>query len=164
MVRLSNKGYTEWGPLVKDLIIQGADLHFISSEGRTPFSDLLGELLLETSPPAVEDSEPIDLVSEADEMEPNNAQTLSLLLRTWLGFLQESGVDLEEYGRKEADLQLQGLVSWMWSLRYSSSYAWYPKTFTYGPSPSDWKIAMGLRLEDVAESPIKMPGGWIEDE
>lgn len=91
-----------------------------------------------------------------------------LLLNSWLECLQESDVDLEEYGRKEVDLQKQGLVSWVWPIPLEKGDflegEWSIKCLTYGPLPSDWNIDIRYRVAEVAESPKKMPGGWIEDD
>lgn len=101
------------------------------------------------------------MASEATE-----PQELASSLKIWLECLQESGIDLEEYGRKKLDLHQQGLVSWTWNVYpgKNSEVTWSLTSLTYGPSPSDWKIDMELQSKDVAESPRKMPGGWVEDD
>ena len=91
---------------------------------------------------------------------------LRWLLKNWLKSLQESGVDLEEYGRKETDLHQKGLVTWNLSYDYQSDRH-FLTSLTYGPSISDWKIMIEVRPRDSTESVAKipeMPGGWIEDD
>ena len=154
---------------MKELIAQGADLHFISSLSKTPFLDLLKGLFLEApmEPPV---SDPDDLgsmehsVCNTLEARCSQLEVLPWLLNIWLECLQESGVDLEAYGRKETALHQQGLVPWTWLPWRSGPGRWLLTSLTYGPSPSDWKADMEYQPEDAAESLAKMPGGWIEDE
>ena len=178
---------------MKELIAQGADLHFISSLSQTPFVDLL-EGLFEGTPMEPPVSDPDDLgfaelstsndlestessVSDLDDlgsMEHSLCNTLEArcsqleklpwLLNIWLECLRESGVDLEAYGQKETDLHRRGLVSWTWLLWGSKPGRWLLTSLTYGPSPSDWKADMEYQPEDAAESLAKMPGGWIEED
>lgn len=89
---------------------------------------------------------------------------LPQILYTWLECLQECGVDLHEYGRKERDLHLQGLVSWNWLIGWSPRRRCFLTNLTYGPSPSDWKFDLVFRREDAIESAVKVPGGWVEDD
>lgn len=102
-----------WELLLKDLIVQGANLHNISSEHSTPFLDFLQGLVfypMELSVSDFDDMKPMELSRhELGDQSPRPS-----LLKIWLDCLQESGLDLEEYGRKEVDLHLQGLVSWTW--------------------------------------------------
>ena len=91
-------------------------------------------------------------------------QKINLLLYTWLVYLQESGVDLEEYGRIEMEFHQRGLVSWTWQSNLPGVDAeWLLTILTYGPSPSDWKIDIQWR-EAPPGNPGKMPGGWVDDE
>ncbi len=105
-------------------------------------------------------------VSDFDDVESKETWELRCLLKTWLECLQESGVDLEEYGRKEADLDEQGLVSWSWH-QYPDTKV-FLTSLTYGPSLGDWKVRMEYRVEEMTgmpvKTPVKMPGGWIEDD
>ena len=80
-------------------------------------------------------------------------------LSAWLESLQECGVNLEEYGQAEIDLQDQGQVSWsFYSRKFRST--WVLTGLTCGPQPSDWKITWELRDK---ETPY-IPGGWIGDD
>lgn len=89
---------------------------------------------------------------------------LPQILYTWLECLQECGVDLHEYGRKERDLHLQGLVSWDLLFGWSPRGRHFLTSLTYGPSPSDWKFDLVVRREDAIESAVKVPGGWVDDD
>ena len=103
-------------------------------------------------------------LSEPNDWTANMTRKIHLLLNTWLLCLQESGVDLEEYGRIEVEYHQRGLVSWTWpsSLR-SVDAEWFLTILTYGASPSDWKIDLEWR-EAPPGDPAKMPGGWIDDD
>lgn len=197
---ISNEWITtiEWKLLVKELIGQGANLHFISSPSKTPLVDLLWGLFEETPmEPSVSDPDDLgfaelsmsnDLEStESSVSDPDDLGSMRLsvcnslgarcsqleklpwLLDIWLECLQESGVDLEAYGRKETDIHKQGIVAWTWApakakaVSESGSGVWCLTSLTYGPSPSDWQIDVEYQPEDAAESLAKMPGGWIED-
>lgn len=158
----------EWGRLLKDLIVQGANLHHISSEYSTPFVNLLQGLR-----ESKDYAEPNELAEsdfdDPESMEPSwidlkteQSWKLPLLLNFWLEFLQESGVDLEDYGQKEVDLRLRGLVSWTWEWPSDPEKpALFLKNIRYGPSPNDWKVDIEYRhrRRRAAESPVKMPGG-----
>lgn len=120
---------------------------------------------MESSVSALDDGKSMKYpVSSIDESACWRLRRLPQLLYTWLEFLQECGVDLEEYGRKETDLHQQGLVPWNWRNFFSLRERWFLTSFTYGPSPSDWKVEMELRYEDATESVAKVPGEWIEDD
>lgn len=103
-------------------------------------------------------------VSGSDHSTIWQNRKLSWILYTWLGSLQECGVDLHEYGRKETDLHKQGLVSWELRYDFLSSDRWLLTSLTYGSSPSDWKLDLEYRRKDATESLAKVPGGWVEDD
>ena len=97
---------------------------------------------------------------------------LASLLKIWLEDLQESGVDLEEYGRKETELHQQQLTVWNFDhFEYDADFSptgregtWVVKNLIYGPSTSDWKLEMDYWGKDAAENLKKMPGDWIEED
>lgn len=95
---------------------------------------------------------------------------LASLLNIWLEDLQESGVDLEEYGRKETELnELTNWCFFCYEFIGDGPYTrrkglWVVKNLTYGPSPSDWKLEVEWQIVDATEDPKKMPGGWIEED
>ena len=94
----------------------------------------------------------------------NMTQKIHFLLETWLMCLQESGVDLEEYGREEIQAHQRGLVSWTWrSFVQGLDAEWFLTILTYGPLPSDWKTDIEWR-ELGPESSGEMPGGWVDDD
>ena len=140
--------------LVKDLIDQGADLHYITPTSDTPFVGLLLELFELLSH--------LIVVNHDGWVTSSVSQKGSLLLKIWLECLQKSGVDLTEYGRKETKLHQEGLVVW-YGLDSRLDIRWLLRNLTYGPSPCDWKLDMELRYEATLESQGNMPGGWIED-
>ena len=96
--------------------------------------------------------------------------SLPLLLKNWLEDLQESGVDLEEYGRVESELYQQEHVDWDWSGDESNPdgtscrATWIITSLEYGPSSSDWKIEVDYQIDRAVEDIGKIPGGWVEDD
>ena len=167
---------------MQELIVKGANVHFISSDRRTPFLYLFEGLEFDMvwdysayydphSDDRREIMEPTKLMrsttndlSEPNEWTTNMNRKIHMLLNTWLAYLQESGVDLEEYGRIEVEYHQRGFVSWTWpsSLR-SVDAEWFLTVLTYGPSSSDWKIDIEWRAA-APGNPGKMPGGWIDDD
>ena len=137
---------------MKELVELGTNLHSLHSYNDcTPFKSLVGTCFHRSleSPEIARD------------------QIIPDLLCLWLECLQESGVDLEEYGRKEAELHEEGLVSW------TLAFSWKDVEITiqslvYGPLPSDWKLEVVFRERITPESPLqkpqRVPGGWVEDE
>lgn len=167
---------TEWQIFLKELISQGADLHAISSGFHTPFLELLTSRLylpsiefnsafMKFSVSTLDDRESMEHpVSGSDHSTLLQDRKLSWILYTWLESLQECGVDLHEYGRKETDLHKQGLVSWEVISDFLSSDRLLLTSFTYGPSPSDWTLDLEYPRKDTTESLAKVPGGWVEDD
>ena len=156
---------------MKELIVEGANVHFISSDARTPFLCLFVGLELKMFwdySRSMDYKEIMESITN-DLREPygwtaNMTQTIHLLLNTWLLCLQESGVDIEEYGRIEMEYHQLGLVDWTWPSKLPSVDAeWFLKILTYGLSPSDWKIDIEWR-EAPPGNPGKMPGGWVDDD
>lgn len=142
--------------LLKELIVKDLNLHQISNHFRTPFVQLLMGLSEFGS---------IQSNIQCDELVLN----LPPLIKDWLEDLQESSVDLEEYGRVESELYEQGVVDWDWDATEFDSNnnvvrgtRWLVRCLEYGPLPSDWKVEMELQRENAAEDIGKMPGGWIE--
>lgn len=163
---------------MKELIVEGANVYFISSDVRTPFLCLFEDLELEMIwDCSAYDLDRMEIVEPTELMEsttnylskPNSwtttmSQKIYLLLSTWLVCLQESGVDLEEYGRIETEFHQRGLVSWTWpSILQGVDAKWLLTILTYGPSPSDWKIDIQWR-EAPPGNLGKMLGGWVDDE
>ena len=163
---------------MKELIVEGANVHFISADARTPFLCLFEGLELEEvwdfSWSEFDDMEPVEPTklmrsTTSDLSEPNcwtATMTLKIhmLLNTWLLCLQESGVDLEDYGRFEMEYHQRRLVSWTWPSNLQGVDAeWFLTILTYGPSPRNWKIDIKWR-EAAPGNPGKMPGAWIDDD
>ncbi len=79
----------------------------------------------------------------------------------WLEVLEEAGVDLVEYGRREKELFQQN--KWRQPYNYFS--------FVYGPKPSDWRFWRIPLLNDgfqefweMTEHPERaMPGAWVDE-
>ena len=167
---------------MQELTVEGANVHSISSDRRTPFLYLFDGLALDIiwdyslyydhrTDDRREIIEPTKLgesttnhLSEPNAWTANMTQKIYLLLNTWLVCLQECGVDLEEYGRIETEYHRRGLVDWTCSSNLPSVDAeWLFTIVTYGSSPRDWKIDIEWR-EAPPGNPVKMPGGWVDDD
>jgi len=129
-----------WLSMLRDVIALNYCIHQIFSH-RTPLNDLVLESLF--------------------GLESNQDRQLPELLNIWLQGLQDCGVDLEEYGRKETELYEQGLVCWGFSP--SPPEIWGITSLTYGSSPSDWSIKLELLDDSDTGTPKDMPGGWVEN-
>ena len=136
--------FTAWRPFLRELIGNGAPLHYID----TFFYGTPLTALIRCS---------INVAYDPDDLEGASIYgRLYRSLSAWLESLQECGINLEEYGEKEIDLHDQGLVFW------SFDYPWWKFTFvltnlTYGPQPSDWKVTWIIQDR---ETPY-IPGEWI---
>ena len=132
---------------------QNVSHHNKDCTGKTPFLNLFWYLWIKCMSTAAED---VILACRRPE----------LLLNLWLTCLQEAGVDLEEYGRKEMELHEEGLISWVLkdSTTWKGDWILVLKTFTYGPSPSDWEVQLERRDAKADAEPRKTPGAWIEDD
>ncbi len=147
-VHTTNYRFIEWRLFIKEIIPKGLELHSISDQGRTPFLDLFaGHVKFYYS-------KGLDLPFHS-------------LLKTWLEDLEECGIDLDEYGRKESELKQQGLVSWSFYDSWSDS-EWLLLDMSYGAFPGDWDISIEkagkLFVEVPEEESGKIPGGWIEED
>jgi len=93
-------------------------------------------------------------------------EDLRLALLTWLEDLHDSGIDLEEYGRKELELYETGLTDRSFEkTRYEGDgylRTWCIARFVYGPLPSDWDVVLEEQ-EPVPGNPARVPGAWIDD-
>lgn len=95
-------------------------------------------------------------------------ENLRVTLLFWLKDLHDSGIDLEEYGRKELELYEMGLtVRSFGYMRYEGDEnfrTWCIARFVYGPLPSDWDVVLEEQeLEPVPGNPARVPGAWIDD-
>jgi hypothetical protein len=184
----SDEGDLEyWEGLIIKAVELGLDLHD-GGDGVSPLLNLL-HIIINTCP----------MVSTRRQV-----QTMHKRLKNWLSLLQRAGVDLSLYGQEEcrllADLQYTCEHPWLWSgkLRDQRSIseelmAANPEfsfdvhntvavfTFTYGPSPDDWKLWFchpGDRyagpfwrmieeesLLEGVEHPVgsHVPGAWQDD-
>lgn len=79
--------------MLKELLTKKVDLHNISFARRTPFLDLL--------------------IGLSSPFYPDRGLPM-FIIAIWLGDLEEGGIDLEAYGRREVELHRRGLVSWEW--------------------------------------------------
>lgn len=101
-------------------------------------------------------------------------------VRTWLNVLDSCGVDLEEYGRKEKDVQKNEQVGNVVIHGYTvnDSYQWGDRglmsssfIFSYGPQVSDWQFWFIEQADpsfhefwNMVEFPERgIPGAWNED-
>ena len=137
----------DWTNYLKSLMAYKPNLHRIGAWERTPF---------------------LEFVDEIVEYADRDSDDFSLPLYSWLDALHFSGVDLNEYGRKELELHEQGLTSWrgtVWIPWASTLQLFSITEFEYGPLPSDWHVRISFDQEDLdVESPGKIPGGWIEED
>lgn len=102
-------------------------------------------------------------------------QEIDNVLRTWVGDLQDCGVDIKAYGKQEAKLLLSNPVllneRWLGDGYYSGKG---PKlqTISYGSSPEDWSLVWDFDAEeyagefwDLVENALpKIPGAWVDDD
>lgn len=144
--RRTNENSSDWRPLLKELVVNGADIQNMSVS--TPFIELFDGLFWMT---------------DRDE----RAKTVSkvpFMLDIWLSCLEESGVSLAGYGYLEKELGVFGNVYWGPHETCMEDMYWCLRIFTYGPSPSDWKVGIQLvdQWEEETESPQLMPGAWID--
>ena len=167
----------EWRHLIEDLIILGADPHVISFDSCTPFLQLLCVFFriwyhAQFSLPELFDVAPKipdQLEFGSGNYKPEKRWEIAWLLHIWLQCLQDSGIDLEEYGREETELHEQGLVSWSGGpFGFTDYLSWSLTNLTYGPTLGEWNLSIELSYEELPESPGNMrgdmPGGWIEDD
>ncbi len=136
---------TDWRVYLRQLLALKPSLHCISYEGRTPFSSLIrGSLLFGSS----------------------KREDLRVALLLWLEDLHDSGIDLEEYGRKELELYEMGLTDSSFECRRyegdENVRTWCIARFVYGPLPSDWDVVLEEQ-ERVPGKPARVPGAWIDD-
>ena len=94
----------------------------------------------------------------------------------WLQTLQESGVDLLEYGTREAVLGLKGRLK-EWPSNFPHNKGARLIGFCYGPQPNDWRFwtaeptdylagqfwAM-VEKQNMLLHDCTVPGSWIEDD
>ena len=141
--------------LLKELVEIGTNLHNIHSYlDVTPFTRLVDTFFFFSG-------------DSLKDLEVARDRMLPTLISSWLECLQEIGVDLEEYGRKEVELHREGLVSWTWDL-YRIDVDIKIQSLVYGPLPSDWNLEVDFAERSAVGSPQRksqrMPGGWIEDD
>lgn len=104
----------------------------------------------------------------------------TLRARHWLEDLAACGVDLEEYGRYEANVFVSSKLTIQENICYfetSDGQSWSvfgPSVtkFSYGPKPSDWTFAWDYCIPAYAREfwqmveappPSGMPGSWIDE-
>lgn len=101
-------------------------------------------------------------------------------LRYWLQDLQDSGVDLENFGKKQQILfkALGGPIKLGCPANSAATHSSYQKVsayvrvigFSHGPSPENWALWVTENSDSFAgefwhmiERRIEMPGGWSSD-
>ncbi|KAF6842850.1 hypothetical protein CMUS01_02652 [Colletotrichum musicola] len=106
----------------------------------------------------------------------------SRALRRWLEVVQDSGIDLEEYGKHESDCLYTNHVLrrvrwniWEWDFErerpYDSRSGPRLERIVFGPKPEDWKFVWDPAIEEYVEEfwdmvetpPLQVPGAWVED-
>ncbi|CAG8956695.1 hypothetical protein HYFRA_00012239 [Hymenoscyphus fraxineus] len=93
------------------------------------------------------------------------------LVRYWLCALQDSGVDLYEYGRREKEMSNGGTSLAVYE--YGRLYGRIRLVnFTFGSAPEDWELFYTeenistevLEFWDMVDHPERaLPGAWVED-
>lgn len=135
---------TDWRVYLKSILAFRPSLHCISLERRTPF---------------------VELVAGCLDLRNLGRDAVHASLFIWLEDLHDSGVDLEEYGRKEIELYEENQTTW--GFRYEESdlslAQGYMECFSYGPLPSDWKLVLRGQ-KPIPGKPVTVPGGWIDDD
>lgn len=94
------------------------------------------------------------------------------IVRLWLCALQEAGVDLYEYGRREKEI----LVSSQNNIGTQDHWDYSEKirliTFDFGSEPEDWKLYFTeeniftqlLKFWDMVDHPERaLPGAWLDE-
>lgn len=142
--------------LLKELTTRGSDIHRVSSGSRTPLMDLLAEVTKSVIEPGED--------------------PLQVALKIWLEELRESGINLETYGRQEAELHKRDLVRWDFEGSETlpdgarKEVRWTVKSFIFGSHPRDWYIRICKQAdlptrepEQIVQSREVIPGGWVEE-
>ncbi|KAF7531687.1 hypothetical protein G7054_g8639 [Neopestalotiopsis clavispora] len=98
---------------------------------------------------------------------------LTSVLYFWLRLLQQSGVDLINYGRQECQLiqQSQPQLGAYWVNSFMYGVPERLLDIRYGPDPQDWHLTWDLDIEQMAgefwtsmqEPEFAMPGRWVDD-
>ena len=132
------------------MITLGADVHAIEKYPRTPFHHFL-----------------VGFTKHWDTRPPSELPVDSGL-DLWLNSLENCGVDLSEYGKREGELHEQSLV---WNgfrvIEHAGSLAGAKiASFTYGSSPDEWDIKVEWEIlgpNHDSDQVKEIPGSWIED-
>ncbi|KAF3069744.1 hypothetical protein GL218_07876 [Daldinia childiae] len=89
-------------------------------------------------------------------------------VRVWLEALEQAGIDLEAYGRREHEIFVER--------KYEFYTAYYremrPIGFKFGPKPEDWEFYFYEPIDDyfsefwklIEDPPIRVPGSWVDDD
>ncbi|KAH8776208.1 hypothetical protein BGZ57DRAFT_854509 [Hyaloscypha finlandica] len=150
------------GTLIRDLVKGGSNLHFLSLQGLTPMLEVLRGLLY------IYRGCPYGLIAGNEDSET---------LKFWLKELQDSGVDLESYGRDEKLLLRTEAVAREWRYSWTRMDLTFVSrklrliNFTYGPELDDWKFWFAPVMpnyfmdfwEMIGHPERAMPGAWEEE-
>lgn len=166
--------------LTHDLVTAGSELHWLNFFRRTPLLSIFCWFVQFPNPYEPGDSYCRMLPgTPTADMKQELPASLLIPVRLWLEQLRSAGVDLEEYGRKEHNLHIEKpeLVA------RECFYVWHKKgksrltrccticrliSFTYGPSPDDWRFWMMEWMDDsfrdfweMVDHPERaIPGAW----
>ncbi|OTA68466.1 hypothetical protein K449DRAFT_145961 [Hypoxylon sp. EC38] len=97
-------------------------------------------------------------------------------LRVWLEALEQAGVDLNTYGRREHEIFTNNDsyhyfgLPWIIEYYYSFPVNYYLVDFSYGPEPDDWKLYWSEPTDELAgdfwelieNPPLHIPGSWVD--
>jgi hypothetical protein len=156
--------------LLKDLVTGGSDLHALIRWGyrgwATPLTGMLHWFDVVRHYAQISRAQWGFWWSPDDVPLSQPRCKLPTPVRAWLELLQNTGVDLTEYGEKEKHLHDIGRVN---KLFIDTEYQVRLISFTYGPSPDDWEFCF-VELDDyfadfwymVDHPEAGMPGAWDE--
>ena len=146
--------YSEWRPFLVHLVHHKTFFHSIGNEEKTQFLGLSEMLFQPLYGPFSDDA-------------LRSCERIWILLKFWLECLRDGGVDLEEYGRRDTEICYKWWRDprnlWDWSLRGPKA-VFEIESFTYGPSPSDWKLRT-IYLDVRPDLEYQhIPGAWDEED
>jgi len=150
----------EWRAIIREAISGGSDIHAIRqrpfASPRSVFLELFGgQIIWRWRPTAAKQT-----------------NALTDITQLYLADLNDSGVDLEQFGRREKQMWHEDMVSKefkIWCGDYLSEVTIVG--FTYGKTPADFKLWISEVSDQFAgefwhmiENPCeRMPGAWIEE-
>jgi hypothetical protein len=157
--------------LLNDLIRGSSDLHALTRNGETPMYEVMDGFFV------FADQKLLRKLTNCGILPGMFGD--SMPMKPWLQQLQDSGVNLEKYGREEKRVRENrgGRREFSYCI-FDKSGCWTRRVselrlinFTYGPQLNDWKFWFAPVLEDyfkdfwgTIDHPERaMPGAWEEE-